>query len=45
MEKTISYKNQYGNYKVVTKEFKDEKHLDNWYTFMSGRGYKIISIL
>lgn len=45
MEKTVSYKNQYGNYKVVTKQFKDEKHFNNWYTFMSDKGYKITSII
>jgi len=42
MKVTISYKNQKGDYKVVIKEFVDERHLTNYLNLIS-KTNKIIS--
>ena len=43
--KAIGYKSIYGTYKDVTKDFKDESHFNNWFDYMTRRGYKIITII
>mgnify|MGYP003655004843 CR=1 FL=1 len=45
MVRGIGYKSRYGNYMTVNKEFNDEEHFSNWYQYMSGKGYKIISVI
>jgi hypothetical protein len=40
----VGYQSPYGNYKVVYKEFNDQKHIDNYVNVMSKNGYNIISI-
>lgn len=42
--KKISMKSMYGNYSVIEKDFKDERHFSNWYKLMSNKGHKIIGI-
>ena len=45
MLRGIGYKSRYGNYMTLNKEFNDEEHFSNWYQYMSGKGYKIISVI
>ena len=40
----ISIKTVYGNYYMNTKDFNNEKHFENWYSFMSRKGHKIIGV-
>ena len=42
MKLAIGYKNKYGKYKTVVKEFNDDKHYNNWVTAMEKYGTKII---
>jgi hypothetical protein len=35
MKATISYKTPKGDYKVVTKQFADQRHLDNYINLIS----------
>ena len=44
MIKTISMKTVYNNYTVFEKEFKDDKHFDNWFNLVTRKGNKIIGI-
>lgn len=44
MVKTISMKTVYNNYTVFEKEFKDEKHFNNWFNLVTRKGNKIIGI-
>lgn len=44
MLKIINMKSAYGNYSVFEKEFKDQRHLDNWIGYMERKGHKIIGI-
>lgn len=40
----IDYITPWGKYKMVDKTFNDESHFDNWYDFMTKKGYKIIGV-
>lgn len=40
----VDYKTPYGKYHSVLKKFNNEKHFNNWYSHMSGKGYKIIGV-
>lgn len=40
----ISYKTPYGKYHHIMKNFNNEKHFSNWYSYMSKKGYKIIGV-
>ena len=41
---TISTKSVYGNYGCFVKEFKNDKHFENWYDLMVRKGHKIIGV-
>jgi len=41
---SISYKTPFGNYRHILKNFSNEKHFSNWYSYMSKKGYKIIGV-
>ena len=44
MKKSIGMKSVYGKYTSFTKEFKDQRHLNNWIGYMERKGHKIIGV-
>ena len=40
----INTKSVYGTYGCTIKEFKNEKHFENWYDLMVRKGHKIIGV-
>jgi len=42
--KVIGYKRPSGSYAVISKTFNNESHFENWYDYMSGKGYKITGV-
>ena len=44
IEYEIGYKNPYGKYGGMIKKFDGENHFQNWYNFMDGKGYKLITV-
>lgn len=44
MNALITLKDRYGRYKELTKQFADERHLDNYITYMYGRGWQVVGI-
>lgn len=41
---SISYKTPFGKYRHIMKNFNNEKHFSNWYSYMIKKGYKIIGV-
>jgi hypothetical protein len=44
IEYEIGYKNPCGKYGGMIKKFDGENHFKNWYNFMDGKGYKLITV-
>jgi len=40
----ITIKSVYGNYGTNVKDFNNEKHFENWYSYMCRKGHKIIGV-
>ena len=44
MIKIIAMKSKFGKIGSIVKEFKDQRHFNNWYKLMSGKGHNIIGV-